>query len=371
MEEISHGFSIPLFREGIVMDSTLEKCLQDGRSLFTLLIWGAISLAAVDAAEPIGIDGSSGFPTLGSIERLDGRLNALLPAEAQIEKLAEGFEWAEGPAWNRDTKSIVFSDIPRNSVFKWSERGGLELFLKPSGYTGSSSRGGESGSNGLAYAPNGLLTLCMHGDRRVAQLQADGSFKSLAEYYRYRRFNSPNDLVFHSNGDLYFTDPPYGLEGNVNDPNKELLYQGVYLRRTDGEVVLLTDKMTRPNGIGFSPDEKTLYVANSDPALAHWMAYDVLDDGTIANGRVLFDATHFVASRKGLPDGLKVDQSGFIWATGPGGVLVLTPTGEHLGTIRPGEATANCGFGDDGTVLYLTSDMYFCRIRTTSKGLGF
>ena len=323
------------------------------------------------AAEPVGIAGNEGYPSIGAVERLDSQMDSLIAPGAVIEKLAEGFEWAEGPAWNRGGKFVVFSDIPRNSVFKWSELGGLELFLKPSGYTGRTPRGGEMGSNGLAYGPNGKLTLCMHGDRQVAQLERDGSFTSLAEFYRYRRFNSPNDLVFKSNGDLYFTDPPYGLEGNADDPDKELLYQGVYLRRQDGNIVLLTDKMTRPNGIGFSPDQKTLYVANSDPDQAHWMAYDVAKNGTIGNGRILFDATHMVPARKGLPDGLRVDRNGLIWATGPGGVLVLTPEGKHLGTINPGEATANCGFGDDGSVLYLTSDMYFCRIKTLTKGLGF
>ncbi len=331
-----------------------------------LLFAAFIGLVRVglQGAEPQGVGGSNGYPQIGVVERLDERINALIAPDAGIEKLAEGFEWAEGPIWNRGGQFVLFSDIPRNSVFKWSEAGGLELFLNPSGYTGKSRRGGELGSNGLTYGPTGRLVLCMHGDRRVAELMPDGSFRSLAEFYRYRRFNSPNDLAFKSNGDLYFTDPPYGLEGNVSDPTKELLYQGVYLRRRSGEIVLLTDQMTRPNGIGFSPDEKTLYVANSDPQLAHWMAYDVQSDGTLANGRVLFDATRFVPSRKGLPDGLKVDRSGNIWATGPGGVLVFTPSGEHLGTINPGEATANCGFGGDGSVLYLTSDMYLCRIQT-------
>ena len=335
------------------------------------LVFALCAHMTINAEEPRGIDGRDGFPSLGQAERLDPRLDQCLAPDAVIEKLAEGFEWAEGPAWNRRGQFLVFSDIPLNSVFQWSEEGGLELFLKPSGYTGSASRGGELGSNGLTYGPNGRLTLCMHGDRRVAQLEKDGSFTTLAEYYRYRRFNSPNDLVFRSNGDLYFTDPPYGLEGNMSDPTKELLYQGVYLRRVNGEIVLLTEKMTRPNGIAFSPDQKTLYVANSDPDRAHWMAYDVSEDGTLDQGRVLFDATSMVGQKKGLPDGLRVDRNGLIWATGPGGVLVLTPQGEHLGTINPGEATANCGFAHDGSVLYLTSDMYLCRIQTLTKGLGF
>jgi gluconolactonase len=167
---------------------------------------------------------------------------------------------------------------------------------------------------------------------------------------------------------LYFTDPPYGLEGKNDDPKKELPFNGVYRLKRGGDLTLLTDKLTFPNGIAFSPDEKTLYVAVSDPKQAIWMAYDVKEDGTIANGRVFFDSTSSVKSKKGLPDGLKVDAKGNLFATGPGGVLIFSPEGKHLGTINTGEATANCNWGNDGSVLYITADMYLCRIKTKTKG---
>lgn len=337
-----------------------------------MTLLSALTSFTIQSAEPKGLDGAKGFPKIGAIERHDRRLDSVLAADAKIEKLAEGFEWSEGPAWNHSGRFLVFSDIPRNTIFKWSEANGLEIFLKPSGYTGTLSRGGELGSNGLTYSSSGHLIICMHGDRRIAKLETDESLTTLAEYYHSRRLNSPNDLIYKSNGDLYFTDPPYGLEGNVNDPAKELPFQGVYMKRLNGEVILLTDELTRPNGIGFSPDEKILYVANSDPQKAYWMAYDIKANGTLSNARILFDATALVRQKKkGLPDGLCVDRNGIIWATGPGGVLILTASGEHLGTISSGEATANCAFGNDGSTLYMTSDMYLCRIETLTKGLGF
>lgn len=313
------------------------------------------------------------YPTIGAVERLDPRFDKLIPRDAVLEKLAEGFEWSEGPVWVRKGGHLLFSDIPNNSVMKWKEPEGISRFLKPSGYTGDAGRSGESGSNGLLLDGRGRLVLCQHGDRRVARLENDGSFTTLADRYRGKRFNSPNDAVLKSNGDLYFTDPPYGLQKGPKDPARELDFCGVYRLSTDGKLTLLTSKMTRPNGIGFSPDEKTLYVAQSDPLRALWMAFDVKDDGTIDNGRVFYDATRFVKAGKlkGLPDGLKVDKSGNLFATGPGGVNVFSPDGTLLGRVNPGEATANCCFAEDGSVLYLTADMYLCRIRTSTKGLGF
>ena len=219
----------------------------------------------------------------------------------------------------------------------------------------------------------GRLVLCQHGDRRVARLEDDGkTFKTLADRYMGKRFNSPNDGVFNSNGDLYFTDPPYGLLKLNDDPAKEIDFNGVYrISAGDGSVTLLTKEMTFPNGIAFSPDEKTLYVANSDPKKAIWMAFPVKDDGTLGEGRVFADVTSSVGAKKGLPDGMKVDQAGNLFATGPGGVLIFAPDGTHLGTFATGEATANCGWGEDGTVLYITADMYIGRIKLTTKGLGF
>lgn len=329
-------------------------------------------------AEASSVQGKKPYATIGSIERIDPRFDKLVPPEARLEKLAEGFEWAEGPVWVKQGGYLLFTDIPRNAVNKWKEGEGISLFLKPSGYTGTKKRGGEPGANGLALDAQGRLVLCEHGDRRVTRLDTFRKGKKvyeiktvLADRFEGKRFNSPNDLVFKSNGDLYFTDPPYGLEKNWDDPARELDFCGVYRIAKNGTLTLLTKDMSRPNGITFSLDEKTLYVANSDPKQAVWMAFDVKDDGTLGKGRVFFDATPWVKTKKGLPDGIKIDKSGNLFATGPGGVLVFAPDGTHLGSIDPGVATANCGFGDDGSTLYLTAHQYLCRIRLTTKGKGF
>ena len=307
------------------------------------------------------------YPPMGRLERLDPHFDALIAPDAKIERLAEGYDWSEGPVWIRDGGHLLFSDVPKNTVYKWKDGDGAKAFLQPSGYTGARVRGGEPGSNGLTVDSQGRLVLCQHGDRRVARLE-NGQFKVLAEFYQLRRFNSPNDIVFKSNGDFYFTDPPYGLEKLNNDPDKELAFNGVYRVKPNGDITLLVQHLTFPNGIAFSPDEKVLYVAISDPNRPVIMAFDVQPDGTVANERVFFDAKHLMSGRKGLPDGLKVDVMGNVFATGPGGVLVISPTGAHLGTINTGEATANCGWGDDGSVLYITADMYLCRIQTKTKG---
>ena len=294
----------------------------------------------------------------------------LVPRDATIEKLAEGYDWSEGPVWVKNGGYLLFSDVPENTVYQWKEGQKVRVFLKPSGYTGSDPRGGEPGSNGLNLDPQGRLVLCQHGDRRVARLADDGkSFVTLADRYQGKRFNSPNDSAYRRNGDLYFTDPPYGLLGKNDDPAKELDFNGVFRIAKDGTVTLLTREMTFPNGIAFSPDEKTLYVANSDPQKAIWMAFPVKDDGTLGKGRVFFDATKwFKAGKKGLPDGMKVDQAGNLFATAPGGVVVFDPDGTHLGTFNTGEATANCGWGEDGSTLFITADMYLARVRLTTKG---
>lgn len=307
------------------------------------------------------------YPTLGGIERLDPALNALIPQNAVIERLAEGFLWAEGPVWM--DKFLVFSDVPTNRVYKWEEGQGISVFLEPSGYTGSQPRGGEPGANGLTRDSKGRLVLCQHGDRRVSRLESDGKLTILAQFYKWRRFNSPNDLVYDSQGNLYFTDPPYGLAANMADPRKEIPYQGVFLVRQDGAVVLLADQISRPNGIALSPDEKVLYMANSDPDKPVIYAFDRLPNGLVTGQRVLFDATELARSgRKGLPDGLKVDLQGNLFATGPGGVLVIAPDGRLLGTLLTDEPTANCAWGNDGSVLYITANHYLLRIQTSTKG---
>jgi gluconolactonase len=309
------------------------------------------------------------------IERLDPALDRLLAPDAKIEVLAQGHDWTEGPLWIKQGRYLLFSDIPKNSIYRWKEGEGERLYLQPSGYTGKQPRGGETGSNGLILDAQGRLVLCQHGDRRVARMDAPltdpkPQFTPLAVRYEGKRFNSPNDAVFRRNGDLYFTDPAYGMEKQWEDPLREISFAGVYRRAASGEITLLTSDMTRPNGLAFSPDEKRLYVAQSDEKAAIWRVFDVKPDGSIDNGRVLFDATSLVASRSGLPDGLKIDTDGNLWATGPGGVLVLSPEGKHLGTIMTGQKTSNCAFGDDGRTLYMTADDYLMRIRLNAKGLG-
>jgi gluconolactonase len=263
---------------------------------------------------------------------------------------------------------LLFSDIPRNSVFQWKADDGIRLFLCPSGYTGNTFYGGEPGSNGLLLDSLGQLVSCEHGDRRISVLTKDGGKRTLVDNYQGKRLNSPNDAVYKSNGDLYFTDPPYGLPNGFDDPRRELDFCGVYRLSKGGTLTLLTTEMTRPNGIGFSPDEKTLYVAQSDPAAALWKAFPVLEDGTLGKSRILFDATSWVATRPGLPDGMAVDRDGHLWATAPGGVLVLTPDGKLLGRVNTGQRTANCTFGEDGKTLFITADSYLCRVRTNMTG---
>jgi len=312
--------------------------------------------------------------TMGSIERKDPAFDALIPKDAVIEVLAGGFKWTEGPVWVKEGGYLLFTDIPNNRVCKWHPKDGLkENHLKPSGFTtGAKFDGKEPGANGLALDKNGMLILCQHGDRRIARLEKDGKFSTITDKFLGKRFNSPNDLAYHPNGDLYFTDPPYGLPKGVDDPAKELDYQGVYRVKPDGSVTLLTKVMTRPNGLAFSPDYKTLYVANSDPEVAVWNAFPVKDDGTLADPKLFFDSTPLAKAKKpGLPDGLKVDAKGNLFATGPGGVLVFDATGKHLGTIATNVPTANCAFGDDGSTLYITANDHLVRIRTTTKGTGF
>ncbi len=310
--------------------------------------------------------------TLGTIERKDPAFDKLVPKDSTIELLEkEKFDWSEGPVWDAKNGRVLFSDIPKNMIWEWSDKGGLKEFIKPSGYTGKEKfTGKEPGSNGLAFGPDGALHMCMHGDRRVAKW-VDGKFVTLADKYEGKRLNSPNDLVFHSSGAIYFTDPPYGLPGQMKDPNKELDFQGVYRLAKDGKLTLLTKVMSRPNGIALSPDEKTLYVANSDPEKANWMAFPVKEDGTLGEGKEFFDATSEVKTKKGLPDGLKVDAQGNVWATGPGGVFVFDAKGKHLGTLATGVATANVGWGGDGSTLYITADKNLVRVKTSVKGLGW
>ncbi len=336
------------------------------KSMATLLGL-TIMLSCVGAESADEPAPSVSYPTTGSIERLDARLDAIVPADAVIEVLSEGHEWVEGPVWVPELQSILYSDIPNNAVYRWSEGETASLWLQPAGYTSAVPREGESGSNGLALDSEGRLVLAQHGDRRIARMDApwdapEPNFETLAGEYEGQRFNSPNDVAPRSNGDLYFTDPPYGLQGG-NEP-KELDFQGVYRLAADGSVTLLTDELSRPNGIAFSPDQSILYVANSDGANQPVvMAYDVQPDGDIANGRVFFES---------WGDGMAVDQQGNVYVTGPrGGVLIINADGEHLGTILAPPRTSNATFGEDGSTLFVTANTRLVRIRLSVKGVGF
>jgi gluconolactonase len=331
-------------------------------------VLAAVLLAACSHPRP-----TPGVTTVGSIERIDPALDALVAPDARVERLAEGFAWSEGPAWRKNGGYLVFSDAPHNTIWKWKEGEGISVFLRPAGFTGPNPPGRELGSNGLTFDASGALVMADHGNRQIARL-ADSNFTktTLVDRYQGKRLNSPNDLVYRSNGDLYFTDPPYGLFGQDDDPAKELPFSGVYRLAPSGELTLLTRELKRPNGIALSPDERTLYVANSDADHAVWMAYDVNSDGTIGNGRVLFDATPLVkAGKQGLPDGMKIDRAGNIFASGPGGVLVLSPAGKHLGTITAGTVVANCAWGDDGSTLYMTANNTIARVRVRTRGMGW
>ena len=310
---------------------------------------------------------------IGSIQRNSESINDLIDADAVLEILADGYDWSEGPVYVPQLNGVLFSDIPPNQIHLWTEDNGASLWLSPSGYTGEMPRGGEVGSNGLILDASGSLVLCQHGDRRMAKLNSSWDdpspdYVTLADRYEGKRFNSPNDAVYHSNGDLYFTDPPYGLEYRMDDELKEIDYQGVYRLGSDGTVTLLTKELSRPNGLAFSPDESKLYVANSDPDRAIWMVYDVDDQGELTNGQVFYDATNLVGQQAGLPDGMKVDLNGYVYATGPGGVFVFSPQAEVLGMIRTTQATSNCAFGGSNyDQLFITADRYLLRLQLKSK----
>ncbi len=324
-----------------------------------------IVLIQCDSTSEKGSDATK-YTTTGSIERLDPMMDELIPKDAEIELLASGFEWAEGPVWLADQNALIFSDIPVNTVFKWTEKDSITEYLKPAGFSGSIEGKNEPGSNGLVLDKEGNLILCQHGDRQVARMMApldkpDEVYEPIAQDYNGLRLNSPNDITMSSEGVFYFTDPPYGLDDwNI----KELDFQGVYKIDLEGELTLQIDDLTRPNGIGLSPDERTLYVAVSDPEQAAYYAYQLDEEGNVSGGEKILDVTDmFSAERQGNPDGMAINKSGFLFATGPGGVLIISPEGKHLGTILTGQKTANCTFNEDESELYITADMYLMRVK--------
>ena len=306
------------------------------------------------------------------VERLDPRLDALIDPGTEVQQIAAGYNWSEGPAWvgPPETGMLLFSDIPENRLYKWTEAGGAELYLEPSGYTGAYFAGKEPGSNRVLLDGNGNLLLCQHGDRRIARMAAPlnapaAKFETVTAFYEGKRLNSPNDAALHRNGDVYFTDPPYGLPGGQAESSvKELDFQGVYRYSPATETLtLLTDELSRPNGIVFTPDYDTLIVANSDRKRAVWTKYPIKVDGTLGPGRVWLDATPEIPGPfNGAPDGMAMHSSGHLFATSPGGIRILTPAAEVLGFIRTGQKTGNCTFNSDESMLYITADSLILRL---------
>jgi gluconolactonase len=306
-------------------------------------------------------------PAVGSFEKLDAGFDSVIDASASIEIIADSLDWSEGPLWLEKEQMLLFSDIPPNIVYKWTAARGKEVYLTPSGYTSDVKRGGEIGSNGLALNSSGELVLCQHGDRRIARMNAPlnrpaPEFTTLADNYKGKKFDSPNDIVFDNKGSFYFTDPPYGLEKLTEDTNKQAPYQGVY-RVTNGVAHLLVDSITRPNGLAFTQDFKSLIVANSDPDKPIWYAFDITPADSLSNARIFFDARTAGLQEKGGGDGLKIDSRGYVFATGPGGVWIFNRDGRLLGRIKVTEAVSNCAFAGDEKTLFVTADRYVLKVK--------
>lgn len=296
-----------------------------------------------------------------SVEIYQPKALDVISSKISLEALATGFKWAEGPVWVAELNALLFSDIPNNRVMKYEpERKRLSVFAIASGYTGTYSDGYKGGSNGLAISPEHDLILFQHGDRRVAkkslsETDANTGYLTLVDNYQGKRLNSPNDGVFANNGDLYFTDPPYGLMNKLNDRLKMLAFQGIYLLKQSGELILLEDSIKFPNGIALSNDEKTLVVSVSDPEAPHWVAYDTTADGLLKNKRVLFKLSQSSDKSVGLPDGMAMHSSGILFSTGPGGLWLFSLLGEALAFIPLSEKVTNCTFNQDESTLFITS----------------
>ena len=333
-----------------------------------LIIFSLFAIAACSNEQGDKKQGMN-YKNIGTVERLDPALDNIISANAKPEIIAEGFEWSEGPLWVEQHNMLLFSDVPMNTIYKWTEAKGKEVYLKPSGYTGAEpSVCKEPGSNGLTFDKDGNLVLCQHGDRQMARMDApldkpEAKFISLANNYNGKKFSSPNDAVHNSAGELFFTDPPYGLQTQDDkDAKKEIPFNGVYKLKANGEVVLLVDSITRPNGIAFTPDEKKLIIACSDPATPNWYIYDVNGD-SLTNGKIFYSAAEEGKTMKGLPDGFKADKNGNIFASGPGGIYIFNNEAKKLGMIRLENSASNCALSADEKTLYITNDMYVLRVK--------
>ncbi|MBI1355645.1 MAG: SMP-30/gluconolactonase/LRE family protein [Acidobacteria bacterium] len=309
------------------------------------------------------------YPTFGKLVAHDPDFEGLIDPQAKLEKVARGLCWSEGPVWSRSEDCLYFSDIPRNAILRWAEDTGLRIWMQPSGYTGVVWYSDEPGSNALTFDAEGRMTMCEHGDRRISRIERSGGKMTLADRFEGKRLNSPNDLVYKSDGSLYFSDPAYGLPGRYDDTvNRELPFCGVF--RVDpatGEIALLTDEFLNPNGLAFTPDESHLLIGQSNRDNAVIKAFPVKADGSLGAGEVFFDFGEWVGKMPGIVDGFKVDAAGNVFSSGPGGVFVISAGGKLLGRIETGERTANVAWGGDGSVAYVTMHAFLCRIRTKTR----
>lgn len=304
-------------------------------------------------------------PAAGTITRLDPALDKLVPANAVVEKVAGGFQFTEGPLWRPSEGRLWFSDVVGNVLRAVTPEGKVEVLMENAAGQSTAPAGSYIGPNGLLAEPSGTVLMTQHFNRQIVRVAADRRTTVVVDRFEGKRLNSPNDMAFGPAGALYFTDPPFGLVGQDQDPAKELAFNGVY-RFAEGRVAALVRDLGRPNGIAFSPDLQTMYVSNTEATRKVIMAYTVAADGSVSNARVFADGT--ANTEPGMPDGLKVDTQGNVYATMPGGVWVIAPDGRHLGTIGAPEVAANVGWGDDGRTLYITAETGVYRVKLTSAG---
>lgn len=315
------------------------------------------------------------LPVAGTVVKEKPALGSLIAAGAKVEKVADGVTWAEGPVWISDGGYLLLSDPPENRMFRWSAKVGLSVFMKPSGYTGADTAiFREDGSNGLIPGDKpGTVLMADSGNRGIARLDLATKKKTfLVTQYQGKKFNSPNDLVLARDGSIWFTDPPYGLKDLDKSPAKELPFNGVYRLMPNGQVHLIDESLTFPNGIGLSPDQRTLYVSVSDPEQAKIYAYSLDAAGKVLKRRVFADMTPLVKQGlPGFPDGMKIDVDGNLFASGPGGIHVISPKGVELNLIKTDVTSENCAFGEDGRTLFIASTHSVLRVRTKTKGPGY
>jgi len=308
------------------------------------------------------------YQTTGTIERIDPALDAIISTDAKAQIIAEGFEWSEGPLWLPNENMLLFSDVPTNTIYKWTATTGKEIYLQPSGFTGIETKSKEPGSNGLVLNSRLELVLCQHGDRRIAKMDAPldapaAKFITLADNYKGKRFSSPNDATYLLN-DLFFTDPPYGLPAQSDtDPGKEIPFNGVYKLTGNKEPELVTDSLSRPNGLAFFPRGRKLLVANSDPDKPNWYLLDLDSGEPVITPKIFYSAAGYDKKLKGLPDGLKIDSLGNVFATGPGGLYIFNRDGKLLGKLKLDNAASNVALSPDEKTLYITNDMYVLRLK--------